>query len=103
MPEGHDYMIKLMKRTLGLCMQGGGTMVLLLGILALAVSAAQQDGGKQAKVPDEPAAKAKVGLSVNDARACQGYTLLAPMQSTKTYLIDNQGRVVRTWESDCTP
>src|SRR5207247_870622 len=42
-------------------------------------------------------------LLLNDPRAFQGYTLIAPMSSTKTYLIDMQGRVVRTWESDCTP
>ncbi len=35
----------------------------------------------------------------NDPRAFPGYTLVAPRQSTKTYLIDMQGRVVRTWES----
>jgi hypothetical protein len=46
---------------------------------------------------------ARLGLLVNDPRAFQGYTLLAPMNSTKTYLIDMQGKVVRTWQSDCTP
>ena len=48
-------------------------------------------------------AEEKVGLSLNDPRAFQGYTLFAPLASTKTYLINMQGRVVRTWESDCTP
>ncbi len=41
----------------------------------------------------------KLGVLVNEASALQGYTLVAPLQSTKTYLIDMQGRVVRTWES----
>ena len=45
----------------------------------------------------------KGGLAVNDAKAFQGYTLIAPITSTSTYLIDMDGRVVRTWESDCTP
>jgi hypothetical protein len=31
-----------------------------------------------------------------------GYTLVAPLLSTKTYLIDMQGRAVRTWESQYT-
>ncbi len=49
------------------------------------------------------AAAAKVGLLLNDSRAFQGYTLIAPMLSQTTYLIDMQGKVVRTWESDCNP
>jgi Arylsulfotransferase (ASST) len=54
----------------------------------------------------EPVAKQappKLGLAVNDPKAFQGYTLLTTMNSTKTYLIDMQGRVVRTWECNCTP
>ncbi len=39
------------------------------------------------------------GVLVRDARACPGYTLVAPMNATTTYLIDLQGRVVRTWKS----
>jgi hypothetical protein len=31
------------------------------------------------------------------------HTLLAPMTSSKTYLIDMEGKVVRKWESDATP
>jgi hypothetical protein len=49
------------------------------------------------------AAKARSGVLINDPRAFQGYTLIAPMQSTKTFLVDMKGRVVKTWESDCTP
>ena len=52
--------------------------------------------------PSKPA-PAKVGLLLNDSRAFQGYTLIAPMFSKTTYLIDMVGKVVRTWESDCTP
>jgi len=32
-----------------------------------------------------------------------GYTLFAPMKSTITYLIDNSGEVIHTWESDYEP
>ncbi len=49
------------------------------------------------------AAPAKVGLLLNDPRAFRGYTLIAPMFSKTTYLIDIEGKVVRTWASDCTP
>jgi hypothetical protein len=45
----------------------------------------------------------KLGLHMNAPKALQGYTLLAPMDSPITYLLDMQGRVVRSWESDCTP
>lgn len=60
---------------------------------------------EKAKAPSGAAddTKPKLGLHLNDPKAFQGYTLLAPMNSTKTYLIDMQGRVVHTWESDCTP
>jgi hypothetical protein len=45
----------------------------------------------------------KLGLHLNEPGALQGYTLVAPMNSTKTYLIDMQGRVVKQWKSDYTP
>ncbi len=41
-----------------------------------------------------------VGLLVNDAaRTSPGYTLLLPMHSGNTYLIDNAGQVVHSWNS----
>jgi hypothetical protein len=48
---------------------------------------------------------AQVGVLLRDARAFQGYTLIAPIMSTKVYLIDMQGRAVRTWETaaECVP
>jgi hypothetical protein len=45
----------------------------------------------------------KLGLLVHESNASPGYTLLAPTNSTQTYLIDMQGRVVNTWKSDCQP
>jgi hypothetical protein len=74
-------------------------------VLLLVGAAASQDSGQPAKAKNA-AAKAppvKLGLSVNEPRALQGYTLLCPLNSTTTYLLDMQGRVVRTWESDCSP
>ncbi len=44
-----------------------------------------------------------VGLFLNDERSFNGYTLFAPNYYTVTYLIDNWGRVVNTWESDYAP
>jgi hypothetical protein len=75
-------------------------LAFLFAVLAVLDSpgfaAPQKDGP-----PKQPAAK--VGLSINDPKAFQGYSLLAPLKSKKTYLLDMQGRVVRTWESDCSP
>jgi Arylsulfotransferase (ASST) len=62
---------------------------------------------------DEPAPKSDVarpdlratpgpGLQLNDPGAFQGYTLVAPLNSTKTSLIDMEARVVHTWESKYT-
>src|SRR5262249_21302721 len=76
----------------------GVAAALTVGLLALSVvdarllTAAQEDPSPKGK------AGLKIGLTVNDPKAFQGYTLLAPMTSTRTYLIDMKGRVVRTWE-----
>jgi len=43
------------------------------------------------------------GLIEYDSTSYNGYTLIGPQMSTLTYLIDNYGRVVHTWESDYTP
>ncbi|TNE49230.1 MAG: T9SS type A sorting domain-containing protein [Bacteroidetes bacterium] len=44
-----------------------------------------------------------VGLFRNDSLAQNGYTLFAPGSTTQTYLIDNCGRVVHTWQSTYRP
>jgi hypothetical protein len=44
-----------------------------------------------------------VGLIRNDPGAYSGYTLISPLQSTSTFLIDMEGRVVKTWEAGSTP
>jgi hypothetical protein len=43
------------------------------------------------------------GLFVYEVESFDGYTLFCPGKSTTTYLIDNYGRVVHTWESDYFP
>ncbi len=44
-----------------------------------------------------------VGLFLNDSASFNGYTLFAPLSSRTTYLIDNCGELVHSWESDYTP
>jgi hypothetical protein len=68
-------------------------IALLLFAGVVGVLAAQSDG---------PATQG-VGLIRNDPGAYNGYTLFSPLQSTSTFLIDMNGRVVKTWETDSTP
>jgi hypothetical protein len=78
----------------------------MLGITHARLGAQPPKGdGPKAKGKGEPsrAAPVKTGLAVNDPKACRGYTLIAPLNSSKTYLVDLQGRVVRTWKSDTSP
>src|SRR6187402_243445 len=44
-----------------------------------------------------------VGLIRNDPGAYAGYTLISPLQSKSTFLIDMNGQVVKTWATDSTP
>ncbi|HEV3444726.1 MAG TPA: aryl-sulfate sulfotransferase [Gemmataceae bacterium] len=46
--------------------------------------------------------EAKLGVIVNKPNAFPGYTLIFPLESTTTYLIDMQGRLTRSWESKYT-
>lgn len=42
-------------------------------------------------------------IDVDTPAAYDGYTLIAPLQSNETYLIDNQGTIVNTWTSQYRP
>jgi hypothetical protein len=53
-------------------------------------------------IPD-PNKTIPTGLLINDANASRGYTLIAPLTSTNTYLIDMESRIVHAWGSDSTP
>jgi hypothetical protein len=83
--------------------------IVALGALIVALNTGKaqkpQDKTEQAKggAAAPKSATTKVGLSINDPRAYQGYTLLAPLMSTKAYLIDMQGRVIQTWTANCNP
>jgi hypothetical protein len=55
--------------------------------------------------PESMAAESNVadGLSMNEPEASAGYTLIFPMRSAVTYLVDNESRVVKQWKSRFTP
>ena len=90
-------------------MAGGGLMIVLA--LGLTVFGCSRPADNPATPADNPATnddsnstEDRVGLLQNDPGTCDGYTLFAPQFfSTTTYLIDMQGRVVQTWESDFPP
>ncbi|MCB9316914.1 MAG: aryl-sulfate sulfotransferase [Lewinellaceae bacterium] len=48
-------------------------------------------------------AQQTVGLFLNDSLAQNGYTLLAPSNARQTYLLDNCGRIVHSWQSNYIP
>lgn len=43
------------------------------------------------------------GLLLKKPGACPGYTLIAPMQSTRTHLVNLHGQIVHTWKSEYPP
>jgi Arylsulfotransferase (ASST) len=72
-------------------------LLILAGLASPCRAAAADDPVKP------PKKDGQLGLLVSDPKASPGYTLLAPANSTSTYLIDMDGRVVNTWKSDCQP
>jgi hypothetical protein len=85
---------------------GGGAakaaaLVAALG-LAMAGSAAAQDAARKGDGDAGAGPKVKLGLSAREPGAFAGYTVLNPMGSKTTYLMDLDGRVVKSWESDMT-
>lgn len=44
-----------------------------------------------------------MGLLRNDSASYRGYTLLFPMWYSETYLVDNEGQLVHSWQSDFKP
>ncbi|MHB1557575.1 MAG: aryl-sulfate sulfotransferase [Isosphaeraceae bacterium] len=67
--------------------------------------ATRSDAAKsdQAKSDQAKSAPVKLGLLINEPKALQGYTLISPFNSTRTFLLDMQGRVVHSWEAGCAP
>jgi formylglycine-generating enzyme required for sulfatase activity len=55
------------------------------------------------KTPEGPTPGQTVGLFLNTDQAFDGYTLFAPKHNTMTYLLDNSGQIVHSWESAYEP
>lgn len=58
---------------------------------------------QEAPAPQPAAEEGPRGLVLASADAFQGYTLFTPLSSRITYLVDMQGEVVHTWESEHAP
>ena len=108
---------RIIQRGLG----AGGMAALLLAIGSLGGDAAgQQQGATPPQGKDQPRPakrqgrgaeagrlesppRSSSGCCINDPKALQGYTLISPFDSSKSFLLDMQGRVVRSWETGCAP
>ena len=76
----------------------------LLCLLAIMRASAGLSPAAQAQErPSDPLASPGNGVSAHLPSAYEGYSLVAPMNSTSTYLIDMDGRVVNEWKSGYTP
>src|SRR5262245_19585426 len=76
-----------------------------LGVAATALAAAALMTVLSAQAPATATGPATqgVGLIRNDPGAYQGYTLLSPLQSRTTFLIDMNGKVAHSWATNSTP
>ncbi|MEO0078451.1 MAG: aryl-sulfate sulfotransferase [candidate division WOR-3 bacterium] len=54
-------------------------------------------------VQAQPGASRTMGLMLKDSGAFTGYTLFTPMPYNKTYLIDNDGHMVHSWQAETRP
>lgn len=75
---------------------------LLLAPFVLAAAARADD---KVPPPPEPSAAAVEprGLRLRDPRAFPGYTLVCPLTSLRTVLLDLDGRIAHEWKSDLPP
>lgn len=53
--------------------------------------------------PERPSPAQPTGLITRAEGAFEGYTLIAPLSSKSTYLLDMQGEIAHEWPSDYTP
>ncbi len=80
----------------------GGVMLL---VLVVACGPGESDSGLviESVCPEEDLAGHTVGLLSCESGASGGYTLIAPLESTTTWLVDAVGREVHRWEAESPP
>ena len=66
--------------------------------LPLPVTISPQDEKSKEEEPEE-----ERGVLVHEPTATPGYTLFSPLASTSVYLVNNDGEVVHSWETEYTP
>jgi len=71
------------------------TLLQSCALLSLVIVAAAQDG--------PPPEDAGSGLRLRTEEATEGYTLIAPLQSGSTFLLDMEGEVVHRWKTGLAP
>jgi hypothetical protein len=76
---------------------------LLAAVLVIAVVVSVAHSQTTTLAPTTAPAANSTGLLLHDPAASPGYTLLAPIPSKMTYLIDLDGRIVHEWKSDYRP
>ena len=68
--------------------------------LILLYSSVVADGqGKPPRDGDFGSLERQIGLISNTPQAYEGYTLFAPKHYTRTYLMNNEGQIINTWDS----
>jgi len=85
----------------------GCGVAIALAFVSLGHGYGQEGAGASPRSPEAGQNGGSAGTSSallrNEPGAFAGYTLIAPMRTTTTYLIDMQGRVVRSWDSEYSP
>jgi hypothetical protein len=78
-----------------------GPSAVLLATFRIALVAISMSAFGQ--IPDSHPTDEERGLLKNLPGAYEGYTIIAPLKSTSTYLIDMNGQIVHEWQSSYTP
>ena len=75
----------------------------VVGLILLLTSMVVVGQDKPPKDGDFGSIERQVGVITNTYEAYEGHTLFAPKNYTRTYLMDNQGGIINTWDSPYEP
>lgn len=83
----------------------GSLASVMLFWLTLPTLSSAQVISKVAQTSDDEsdAASAKYGIIIASDEVSSGYVLISPLSTTKTFLLDNEGKVVHEWQTDRKP